>query len=221
MRIGLISDTHLPQLLRSLDELGPEPAEALRGVELILHGGDVTVPAVLDWCEQFAPVLAVRGNNDIFSDPRLDEHQFIDVAGFRVGMSHELRPESRPIPAILESSLGGEQVDVLIGGDTHVERLEFRDDVLLINPGSPSLPHHLSTRLGALGILTITPNRLETEILALGPSAGHRNPTRPQHVVIEHGRVVAASLDSCPLQPDEFLKAPHERVTARRAENGT
>ena len=148
MRIGLISDTHLPQLLHSMDELGPQTGEALNGVDLILHGGDITVPAVLDWCEQFAPVLAVRGNNDIFDDPRLAEHQFLDIEGFRIGLAHELRPESRPIGEILAASLDGEWVDVLIGGDTHVERLEYRDDVLLINPGSPSLPHHLSTTSG-------------------------------------------------------------------------
>ena len=135
MQIGLISDTHLPQLLRSLDELGPQIGEALDGVDLILHGGDVTVAGVLDWCEQFAPVLAARGNNDIFEDARLAEVQLLKVEGVRVGMAHELRPESRPIAEILDSSLGGERVDVLIGGDTHVERLEYRDGVLLINSG--------------------------------------------------------------------------------------
>ena len=132
-------------------------------------------------------------------------------------MSHELRPESRPIAEILASSLNGERVDVLIGGDTHVERLEFRDEVLLINPGSPSLPHHLSTRLGALGLLTVAPHRLESEIIALGPSAGARNPTRPQHVVIERGAVIEASLDGSAIAPAEFLKAPHERVAANGA----
>ena len=217
MRIGLISDTHLPQLLHSMDELGPETGEALVGADLILHGGDITVPAVLDWCEQFAPVLAVRGNNDIFDDPRLQEHQFLDVEGFRVGVAHELRPESRPIGEILAASLDGEWVDVLIGGDTHVERLEYRDGVLLINPGSPSLPHHLSTRLGAIGMLTVTANRLEAEIVALGPSGGQRNPTRPQHVVIEHSKVVEASLDGHAIDAEEFLKAPHRRVVPNGA----
>ena len=220
MRIGLISDTHLPQLLRSMDELGPQTGEALTGVDLILHGGDITVPSVLDWCEQFAPVLAVRGNNDIFDDPRLAEHQFLDVDGFRIGLAHELRPESRPIGEILAASLDGEWVDVLIGGDTHVERLEYRDDVLLINPGSPSLPHHLSTRLGAIGMLTVTPHRLEAEIIALGPSEGQRNPSRPQHVAIEYGHVVEASLDGHAITPDEFLKAPHERAVPTVESNG-
>ncbi len=217
MRIGLISDTHLPQLLHSMDELGTEPGEVLRGVDLILHGGDITVPAVLDWCEQFAPVLAVRGNNDIFDDPRLAERQLLDVDGHRIGVSHELRPESRPIAEILASSLNDEPVDVLIGGDTHVERLEYRDGVLLINPGSPSLPHHLSTRLGSLGILTVGPERLEAEIIALKPTEGHRNPIRPQHVVIERRRVVGASLDGREIGAQEFLKPPHERVVPNGA----
>ena len=66
-------------------------------------------------------------------------------------------------------------------------------------------------------MLTVTPNRLEAEIIALGPSEGHRNPTRPQHVVIEHGKVVEASLDGHSITPSEFLKAPHERVVLNGA----
>jgi len=54
--IGVISDTH--GLLR------PEAVEALRGVELILHAGDVGSPEVLDALKGIAPVVAVRGNND-------------------------------------------------------------------------------------------------------------------------------------------------------------
>ncbi len=217
MKIGLISDTHLPQLLFSLDQLGPEIGDALRGVDLILHGGDVTVKGVIDWCEQFAPVLVARGNNDIFDDPRMSEHQFLDVDGVRIGMAHELRPESRPIAEILRSSLAGEQVDVLIGGDTHVERLEYRDGVLLINSGSPSLPHHFSTRLGTVGHLTIEHGRIAAEIFALGPTPGQRNPGRPQHVVIEHGRVVEATLCGETLTEAEFLKPPGERTLSNGA----
>ena len=87
MRIGLISDTHLPSLIHRLDELGPEIGEFLATVELILHGGDVTAPAVLDWCAQFAPVLVSRGNNDRFQDPRMADVQLLEVEGWRIGMA--------------------------------------------------------------------------------------------------------------------------------------
>ena len=187
MRIGLIADTHLPSHLRSLDELGPHVSEALAGVDLILHAGDVTAPSVLDWCEQFAPVLIAEGNNDLFRDPRMSKMQLLDVEGWRIGMVHELRPESRPMGQILASSLGGERVDILVGGDTHVERLEFRDDVMLVNPGSPILPHHLSTRLGTIGLLEISRTRVTGEIVVLGNSAGKPNPCRRKHLIVEAG----------------------------------
>ena len=214
MRIGLIADTHLPSLTRSLDELGPEVGDALRGVDLILHGGDVTSPTVLDWCEQFAPVLVAEGNNDLFQDPRMRPTQFLDVHGWRIGMAHELRPESRPIQQILHSALGGEHVDILIGGDTHVERLEFRDGVLLVNSGSPILPHHLSTRLGTVGILEISPGRVHAEIIALGPSEGLRNPARSQHVILHEDLVMEASLSGVRLTAEEFAVAPDLRIVA-------
>jgi putative phosphoesterase len=187
VRIGLIADTHLPSLVRSLDELGPQTANALRGLDLILHAGDVTAPSVLDWCAQFADVLVAEGNNDLFHDARMAKRQFLDVEGWRVGMAHELRPESRPIGQIIDSSLDGELVDVLIGGDTHVERLEFRENVLLINSGSPILPHHLSTRLGTIGVLDITRDRVRAEIVVLGHSEGLRNPCTPMTLEISSG----------------------------------
>jgi uncharacterized protein len=220
MRIGLIGDTHLPSLMRSLDELGPQTADALRGVDLLLHAGDVTAPTVLDWCSQFADLLVAEGNNDIFKDPRMAEQQFLDVHGFRLGMAHELRPESRPIQEILQTALSGEHVDILIGGDTHVERIEYRDGVLLVNPGSPNLPHHLSTRLGTVAVLDIQPGRVRAEIIALGPSEGLRNPCHAQHVVIEGGRVTEASLAGVPLTEEEFLLTPRERAHAVHERTG-
>jgi uncharacterized protein len=176
VRIALIADTHLPSLVRSLDELGPSIAAAMRGVDLILHAGDVSAPSVLDWCEQFAPVLVAEGNNDLFVDPRMKLMQFLDIEGWRIGMTHELRPESRPIKEILASSLNSERVDVLIGGDTHVERLEYREGVLLINPGSPILPHHRSTRLGTVALMDVTRSRITSEIVLLGHTEGRPNP---------------------------------------------
>ena len=212
MRIGLISDTHLPSLMHSLDELGTHVGDALRGVDLILHGGDVCAPVVLDWCEQFAPVLVAEGNNDIFKDPRMAPKQLLDIEGWRIGMAHELRPESRPIAELLASALDGELVDILIGGDTHVERLEYRDGVLLINSGSPILPHHLTTRLGTIGILEISRDRVHAEIVMLGPSEGLRNPSAAQHVIIERGAFVEASLRGTPLSAEHFAAPPHERL---------
>ena len=56
MVIGLISDTH--GLLRE------SALRALRGVEIILHAGDVGDAAILEALGKVAPVVAVRGNVD-------------------------------------------------------------------------------------------------------------------------------------------------------------
>lgn len=146
---------------------------------------------MLDWCEAFAPVLVARGNNDIFEDSRLAHRQLLDLEGWRIGMTHELRPESRPMSVLLEQGLGGEHVDVLIAGDTHVERLEFRDGVLFVNPGSPSLPHHKEYRLGTAAVLDINPDRIRAEVLLLGETEGSPNPGTPSviEIVRDNGRV--------------------------------
>lgn len=190
MRIAVISDTHLPSLIRTPDALGPQLAAFLRGADLILHAGDVVRPFVLDWCEQFAPLLVAKGNNDDFEDPRMKHRQIVDIEGFRIGMVHELRPEDRPVPVLLERAFGGERVDVLIGGDTHVERLEHRDGVVVLNPSSPTLPHHREFRLGAAALLEVTRGRLLAEIVSLGHTEGAPNPTRPSVLELIDGVVV-------------------------------
>jgi len=55
--VGIISDTH--GLLR------PEALTALQGSHLIIHAGDIGKPEVLTALEALAPVIAVKGNNDL------------------------------------------------------------------------------------------------------------------------------------------------------------
>ncbi|MCH2171910.1 metallophosphatase family protein [Myxococcota bacterium] len=184
MLIALISDTHLPSVIRQLDELGPEIGDFLADADLILHAGDVTAPPVLDWCEMYAPTLVAEGNNDLFEDPRMAKRQILDVEGWRIAMVHEIRPRSRPTEAILETHLDGERPDVLISGDTHVEYLDPRDDLLLVNPGSPTLPHHKEFRLGTVGLLNVQPHELTAEIRVLGQTPGAPNPGNSQKLVL-------------------------------------
>lgn len=193
MRVGLISDTHLPSLIRHLDGLGPEPAAFLETVDLILHAGDVSTVTVLDWCEQFAPVLAARGNHDVFEDPRIADRQVLELEGWRIGMTHDLRPRAASPRELSALHFEGVERDVMIAGDTHVERLEHRDGVVVVNSGSPNLPHNKETRLGTVGLLELEPGRLRAEIVLLGETSGMPNPGTQQHLEIEDGRVVSSS----------------------------
>jgi uncharacterized protein len=141
MRIGLVSDTH--------DDLCDWPAvrdriaTALAGVDLIVHCGDLTTIAVLDDLEKVAPVRATRNSGDPDAIPgRLDDGPIvIDVGGAGIGVTFEL-----PDPPVGRdwAAMFGQPVDVVVFGGTHAPIVEQDGDVLLVNPGSPSLAAELT-----------------------------------------------------------------------------
>lgn len=174
MRIGLISDTHMPA---SLKHIWPEVAAAFAGVDLIWHGGDIVWPVILDQLEEIAPTLAAQGNNDVgWHDDRMARRQWLDVEGYRLAMVHDMEPETEPIEVLTKRYLAGRRADVMVTGHTHVERLDWREGVLQVNSGSAVHPHLYSTRLGTVGILEVDASGIRAEIVCLGESEGLRNP---------------------------------------------
>src|SRR5436190_16452692 len=82
--IGVISDTH--GLLR------PEVLPVFKGVELILHAGDIGNPEVLDGLRTIAPVIAVRGNNDTGAwAKRIPEVEITEVESVSIYVLHDLK----------------------------------------------------------------------------------------------------------------------------------
>lgn len=181
LRIGLISDTHIPE---ARAELWPQAFAALEGVDLILHGGDIHDLHVLDLLGEIAPVYAARGNGEeggggrpiAAPDERVRESWVLDVAGVRVGIIHDLPvPEHPPyltIARAMQRRLGVQMLDVIVHGDTHVERIDQIGGTLCINPGSPTYPHNLDTQLGTVGFLEID-GRALTASLAQLTQAGY------------------------------------------------
>ncbi|MDO8673693.1 MAG: metallophosphoesterase family protein [Dehalococcoidia bacterium] len=165
MRIGLISDTHVPSSMRVL---WPEIRTAFLGVDLILHAGDIYDLSCLDWLEEIAPVMVARGNGDAYTpeDPRIKDVQIIEVESRKIGMVHGLYYPGPSLEKEMRRNFGG-PVDIIIFGDTHVETIERHDGVLLVNPGSPTYPHNYETRLGTVGILELTPSEVEARIINL------------------------------------------------------
>jgi hypothetical protein len=119
--VGVISDTH--GLVR------PQALAALAGVDAIIHAGDVGAPEVLEALRRIAPVTAVRGNNDRapWADA-LPETAVLDVGAAHLYVLHD-RQELAIDPA-------AEGVRAVISGHSHRPRIETRDGVLFVNPGS-------------------------------------------------------------------------------------
>lgn len=198
VRIAVLADTHLPSSIRNLDALGPSIADALTGADLILHAGDVVDPSVLDWCEQFAPVLCARGGQDHFDDPRMAPVQIVEHLGWRIGMVHDVEsvpPSVQTVRDLASQVYGEADLDVLIAGDSHYERLEYRDGVLLLDPGSPVFPHHRETRLGSVALIELGPDTLTAELVVLGETPGAPNPCTGVTATIGRDGLVRATVD--------------------------
>jgi hypothetical protein len=147
-RIGVISDTH--GLLR------PEALRALRGVDLIVHAGDVGTPDVLDGLRAIAPVVAVRGNNDRGAWARaLRETETFTLAGVRVHVVHDVKELGR-VPA---------GVGAVIAGHSHRPAATTRAGVLFLNPGSAG-PRRFTLPI-SVATLSLRDGRARARIVAL------------------------------------------------------
>lgn len=168
MKIGLISDTHVPRAVRVLP---PQVFRLLDGVDLIFHAGDVYATSVLDELGRIAPVYAALGNGDLGleSDPRVQRTHCLKLGGLTIGLVHGLAYPYLPITATF-----GQPVDVVVFGDTHVATIERADGVLLVNPGSPTLPNNLVGILGTVGLLEVADGQAQATILPLSPEDARR-----------------------------------------------
>jgi uncharacterized protein len=121
MRVGLISDTH--GLVR------PEALAALRGVDYILHAGDIGGEDVLHALRGLAPVTAIRGNNDTGPWGRsLPDTELVQLGGTWIYLVHDLGDLD------IDPSAAG--VDVVMSGHSHRPAVLEEGGVLYVNPGS-------------------------------------------------------------------------------------
>jgi uncharacterized protein len=153
MVIGLISDTH--SLVR------PAVFEALHGVDLILHAGDIGGRSVLDELGAIAPVQAVYGNTDIAGDPNLEMSIDLNVAGLTIHVSHGHELGS-PTP---ERLLARYSADVIVYGHTHKPLIERSGTRLVVNPGAAG-PRRFNLQ-PSVARLTIEGGAQEVEIVWL------------------------------------------------------
>lgn len=119
--IGVISDTH--GLLR------PEAVAALRGSDVIVHGGDIGSPEVVQALSEMAPLVIIRGNIDKQAwAQEFPETAATEVAGKRIYVLHNLKE--------LDFDPAAEGYGVVISGHSHKPGIQEKDGVLYLNPGS-------------------------------------------------------------------------------------
>jgi len=181
MRIGLISDTHIPE---ACEHLPAQVFEVFRGVDLVMHAGDVYVNRVLDELAIIAPVIAAIGNGDegldghrfrLDPDARVREAHLVELEGVRIGLVHAVPTPDETSDAVfaraIERNFGG-PVDVIVQGHSHVEGIVRYGSTLVVNPGSATLPHNLVGVPGTVAILEVSGGVVVgAEIITLGPDS--------------------------------------------------
>lgn len=149
LTVGVVSDTHIPDRVSAIpDELLDRLNEMQ--VDLILHAGDISVPAVIEELGQIAPVTAVRGNRDFFFDHKMDRDVTLDLTGISVVLTHGHGGWVNYLADKLKHIFYGYSFEryrswlshqypharVIVFGHTHFAENRWVDGKLFFNPGS-------------------------------------------------------------------------------------
>lgn len=154
MNVVALADTHAPRRWRGVP---PRAAEYLDAADLILHAGDVCTADVLEELSGYAPVHAVRGNNDgpdiaAWGAP---DKLVVDIDGLTVGMIHD---SGSATGRLLRMRKVFPDCALVVFGHSHIPMDVAGEGLRLFNPGSPTdrrrQPH------GTLGVLTIEDGQL-------------------------------------------------------------
>ncbi len=151
MRVGIISDTH--------GYLDAQAVKSLKGVDLIVHAGDIDTPEVLNVLKEVAPVKAVRGNMDRGS--WADELPMTDLISIDKTMLFALHDVDR-----LDLDPAAAGIHAVIYGHSHRPHMETKNGVVFINPGSASQPRH--NHPATVAIVNVRNGSLDVEFVDLG-----------------------------------------------------
>jgi len=147
MRIGLVSDTHVPMQLAALPKA---LLKGLEGVDAILHAGDLVSLAVIEQLAEIAPVTAVAGNMD---PPEVTAHlgsrRLVELGGRRIGLQHGHQtpalqsryiglPYDAPEFELFFQAIAAQlpKAEIVVFGHFHVPLVKTWRDRLFVNPGA-------------------------------------------------------------------------------------
>jgi hypothetical protein len=114
--------------------------------------------------EEIAPVMAVQGNMDRANGIDLPKAKTVEVEGLKIGLIHgEVYPRADSDQLLyLAKEL---DVDILVSGHSHQPKIEQKEGILLLNPGSPVVPR-LADR--TVMLLEIEDKTVDVKIVKIG-----------------------------------------------------
>jgi putative phosphoesterase len=154
MRVALLSDTHAPRYWKRCPK---DVADNLTDVDAILHAGDVCTPGVLYELEAYAPVYAVRGNNDgpDIAEWGAPDTLELELGGVRVAIVHDSGPADGRGPRLRSWF---PDADLVVFGHSHMPWDETYQGQRAVNPGSPTDRRRQPS--GTMGLLEIADGQI-------------------------------------------------------------
>jgi putative phosphoesterase len=138
------------------------------GVDHILHAGDIGKSEVIAKLEKISPVTAVSGNVDGFEASGFPVEQVIELGGHRIALYHRLY-ENGKLTRDGAQFLKRTTPDICVYGHTHQPKVEWREGVLLFNPGSAGPKRFHLPRV--LGLLLMDGQLIEAQHITLADRA--------------------------------------------------
>jgi uncharacterized protein len=142
--IGVVADTH--------GLFDPAIIRHFRGVDHIVHAGDIGTRTVIAQLEALALVTALSGNIDDHDESGFPTEAVIELKGFHIAIRHVVY-EAGKLTDEGRAFLDRTRPDICIFGHTHQPKSEWLGDTLLFNPASAG-PKRFKLPRG-LGLLTI------------------------------------------------------------------
>jgi putative phosphoesterase len=162
MRIGVISDTHIPDRAKGLPK---EILQVFKDVDMIIHTGDFVSVAVLNKLKSLCGnIKAVAGNMDSQKvKTKLPEKEIVKVGNYKIGIAHGYGHPNGLID-YLTKLFKNDDVDIIVFGHSHTPLNKKIGDILFFNPGSPT--DKIFSPYNAYGIIEIT-DKIDAKIIKI------------------------------------------------------
>lgn len=134
MKIVVVSDTHgyvdgVVELINRLDD-----------IDLVIHLGDYVDDAIDIKHSIDVKIEYIKGNCDVYSKVDALKEKILKIEGYEILLTHGHDYDVKYGLDKLYYRCKELGVDVALFGHSHVWCVENYDDVLFVNPGSPTIP---------------------------------------------------------------------------------
>jgi putative phosphoesterase len=160
MKLIVISDTHIPERTKKLPE---QLISEIKNSDGVIHAGDFTSYRFYEELQALNNnFYAVKGNMDDFNITKnLPQKLKINIEGKMIGIMHGYGAPYG-LEDILLKNFENEHIDILIFGHTHKSLWTKKNNVYILNPGTPT--DYIFAKEQTYAVLSIEKDLINVEI---------------------------------------------------------